>query len=363
LDSASGRLAAGIAVGVVGADGTPHAGVEGTGYCLTLHAADPALRERVAALLERRRGFSHPQVLSALEVGFASSIAYVVEPAARGESLGAKLTRSGPAQPWVVAPVISQIASALGAIHAAGLSHGQLHPGTVWLDVDDGSVQIGALGMGGRGPRHDVELLAALTFELLTGERWTRPTAERELDLTGLVRDQLPSLSERVAAALALGLSATTSGALSGPTAFSQELDRALDGSAAELVGGAFDALNAGNPAMATLLADAAAKYAPNSEDLTVLRYRMTGSSPERLAAAPAMTSLTPAVPIPPPPATHPAAPPPPVDLNPQIVALLAGVTPAEPKTGANPWILFAVGLFFCIIVLTVVGALTFSAS
>ncbi len=50
-------------------------------------------------------------------------------------------------------------------------------------------------------------------------------------------------------------------------------------------------------------------------------------------------------------------------DLDPAVVALLSGVQTAPVKSGSNPWMIFAVGLFFCIIALTVVGAITFSAS
>ncbi|RIL08920.1 MAG: hypothetical protein DCC75_07745 [Proteobacteria bacterium] len=45
------------------------------------------------------------------------------------------------------------------------------------------------------------------------------------------------------------------------------------------------------------------------------------------------------------------------------IVALRSGVQTAPVKSGSNPWMIFAVGLFFCIIALTVVGAITFSAT
>ncbi len=365
VDDSVARLAGGIAARVTGAPGTQFAGVAGTAYCVSVPPGDASLPERVSALLNRRRSFSHPQVLPALETGLAGHVAYVVEPAEIGETLHDKLNRIGPVPPWALAPILAQLADALGAMHRAGLSHGQLHPGVVGLEEISGVAQLGALSVVGRGPRRDIELLAAFTFEMLTGKRWSAPPAppEGELDLVGIVRDRLPGLSLRIAAVIASGLEAGKSGALAGPEAFSEEYGRALDGSSAESLNGAFDALNAGNTAMAVLFADSAAKYAPNSSDLGTLRLRIGGQNPADIFAgvAPMPVNNPPVIPASPTASmVSPSAFP---DLDPAVVALLSGVQTAPVKSGSNPWMIFAVGLFFCIIALTVVGAITFSAS
>ncbi|MCW5809222.1 MAG: serine/threonine protein kinase, partial [Deltaproteobacteria bacterium] len=70
-----------------------------------------------------------------VEEGEAEGMAYIAMELLQGESLAARLDR-GPLPPELAIEVARQVASALGAAHAAGIVHRDLKPDNVWLVPD-----------------------------------------------------------------------------------------------------------------------------------------------------------------------------------------------------------------------------------
>jgi serine/threonine protein kinase len=118
---------------------------------------------------------------------------WIIEPLA-GESVAARIARSGRLMPAESIEIAAALALALGALHSRGLVHGALRASSVVLcPTESGGreVKLVALSSIGQGdPQNDVVALARLVGQMLSGE-------EPDHDDAGSIRGSRPSFSRR----------------------------------------------------------------------------------------------------------------------------------------------------------------------
>ena len=118
----------------------------------TVAAADLASLRREAEAL---RTLAHPGVVRLLDVVPDTDGVALILPYAPGGSLAARLVY-GPLAPVEVADLGARLATALAAVHTAGLVHGDVKPGNVLFDREDQPLlaDLGASRLRGAGPPH-----------------------------------------------------------------------------------------------------------------------------------------------------------------------------------------------------------------
>ncbi|MGH3738919.1 MAG: protein kinase family protein [Micromonosporaceae bacterium] len=129
--------------------------------------ADEMLNAAVAA-----SRVAHPNIVGVYDAIDEGSRAYVVREWVEGKALR-DVVRESPLEPSHAIAVARAVADALSAVHATGVSHGNVHPGTVLLS-DDGRVVLG----DARANDHttieaDVRAVGAILYCALTGH-WPR---------------------------------------------------------------------------------------------------------------------------------------------------------------------------------------------
>ncbi|WP_156178603.1 hypothetical protein [Saccharothrix sp. ST-888] len=109
---------------------------------------DPAYGERIARLVAAavEGAPEHPRLLRPVEAVAAEELLWVAEERPPGRSL-AELLESGPVPPYRAAELAADLASALQALHRAGLAHGNIAPDTVVV-CEDGAALLGGLLLG-----------------------------------------------------------------------------------------------------------------------------------------------------------------------------------------------------------------------
>ena len=169
----------------------------------------------------------HPNVVVIHDSGETTAGAYIVTELLRGHNLGDWLAQSAATPYSGRLAVARQVALGLEAVHAAGLVHGDIKPGNVFVETS-GNVKlldfatarrheslIGSLGPvagtpayaapeavrgGGLGPRADMFAFGVLCFELIAG---ANPFRRASLDetLRAVVTATLPVAAIREAGA------------------------------------------------------------------------------------------------------------------------------------------------------------------
>ncbi|MGH3730576.1 MAG: protein kinase family protein [Micromonosporaceae bacterium] len=114
----------------------------------------------------------HPNIVGVYDAIDEGTRAYVVREWVEGEALR-DTVRDAPLHPSQAIPLARAVADALSAVHATGVSHGNVHPGTVLLSVDNRVVLGDARASDRATAEADVRAVGALLYCALTGH-WPR---------------------------------------------------------------------------------------------------------------------------------------------------------------------------------------------
>lgn len=92
----------------------------------------------------------HPNVARVLDFGTDVELGaeFVVADLGTGGSLAALLAQRGAPPLPLALRMIQEAAAGMAAAHRAGLVHGDLHPGVLWLSRDEGRLRVQVLGLG-----------------------------------------------------------------------------------------------------------------------------------------------------------------------------------------------------------------------
>jgi len=128
---------------------------------------DPAA-EMLQAAVDASRVI-HPNLVGVYDAIDEGSRAYVVREWVDGESLRDLLASAGPLDPARATGIAHSIADALTAVHATGMVHGNVHPGTT-LIADDGRVVLAdARADSADDVETDVRAVGGILYFSLTG--------------------------------------------------------------------------------------------------------------------------------------------------------------------------------------------------
>jgi serine/threonine-protein kinase len=161
-------------------------------------AVDPSFQERFRRESRTAARLHEPHIVPVHDFGEIGGVLFIDMRLVEGASLKAVLARSGPMNPGRAVAIITQVAAALDAAHAGGLTHRDVKPENLLLTADDFVylVDFGIAHSGGEsgltsagsaigscaymaperfsggpvGPPADVYSLACVLFECLTGQ-------------------------------------------------------------------------------------------------------------------------------------------------------------------------------------------------
>jgi serine/threonine-protein kinase len=101
-------------------------------------AGDETFRKRFIREARAAAAVDDPHIIPVYEAGEADGVLFMAMRFVRGGDVRSLLSRNGPLSPHQVMPLISPVASALDAAHAAGLVHRDVKPANMLLDVHPG---------------------------------------------------------------------------------------------------------------------------------------------------------------------------------------------------------------------------------
>ncbi|HEX2080694.1 MAG TPA: TonB family protein [Longimicrobium sp.] len=112
-----------------------------------LHASDAGTLARQGKAAAR---LIHPHVARVLDFGAdaALGVEFVVADLGTGGTLAALLAQRGTPPLQLALRMVQEAAAGMAAAHRAGLVHGDLHPGLLWLSRDEGRLRVQVLGLG-----------------------------------------------------------------------------------------------------------------------------------------------------------------------------------------------------------------------
>ncbi len=114
---------------------------------------EPEFRERFLREAEIGRTLHHPNIIRIFERGDVDSVPYFTMELVKGETLQARLRRTGAVKPRAAAELVAQVAEALDYAHLKGVIHRDLKPSNIMV-LEDGLVKVMDYGIA-RARRFD----------------------------------------------------------------------------------------------------------------------------------------------------------------------------------------------------------------
>src|SRR6185503_1689352 len=100
--------------------------------------ADQAFRQRFIRESRAAAAVDDPHIIPVFEAGETDGLLYIAMRYVPGRDVLTLMNDDGPLPPGRAAAIISQVASALDAAHAAGLVHRDVKPANMLVDVRPG---------------------------------------------------------------------------------------------------------------------------------------------------------------------------------------------------------------------------------
>lgn len=156
------------------------------------HPGGDSAAEMLEAAVDASRVI-HPNLVGVYDAIDEGQRAYVVREWVEGQSLREMVTEQGPLDPARATGIAHSIADALAAVHATGMVHGNVHPGTTLIGDDGRVVLADARADSGDAFESDIRAVGGILYFALTG-RW--PHAEVGVStLPDAVRDGAGTLA------------------------------------------------------------------------------------------------------------------------------------------------------------------------
>jgi len=114
---------------------------------------EPEFRERFLREAEIGRTLHHPNIIRIFERGDVAGVPYFTMELVRGETLQARLRRTGALKPRAAALLVAQVAEALDYAHLKGVVHRDLKPSNIMV-LEDGTLKVMDYGIA-RARRFD----------------------------------------------------------------------------------------------------------------------------------------------------------------------------------------------------------------
>lgn len=143
----------------------------------------------------------HPNLVGVYDAIDEAERAYVVREWVDGQSLR-ELVTDGPMDPARATTIGNAVASALAAVHATGMVHGNVHPGTVMISDDGRVVLADARTDGADSQQSDVRAIGGVLYFALTGH-WPHAEAPLRGATAGHGRAAIPDAVRDAAGAIA----------------------------------------------------------------------------------------------------------------------------------------------------------------
>jgi eukaryotic-like serine/threonine-protein kinase len=156
------------------------------------HPGGDSAAEMLQAAVDASRVI-HPNLVGVYDAIDEGQRAYVVREWVDGEALRELVAQDGPLDPARATAIAHSIADALAAVHATGMVHGNVHPGTTLIGDDGRVVLADARADSADSVETDIRAVGGLLYYALTGH-W--PHAEAgESTLPDATRDAAGALA------------------------------------------------------------------------------------------------------------------------------------------------------------------------
>jgi eukaryotic-like serine/threonine-protein kinase len=134
------------------------------------HPGGDSATEMLQAAVDASRVI-HPNLVGVYDAIDEGARAYVVREWVDGQALREVVNREGPLDPARATAIARSIADAIAAVHATGMVHGNVHPGTTLIGNDGRVVLADARADSADSTETDIRAVGGLLYFALTG-RW-----------------------------------------------------------------------------------------------------------------------------------------------------------------------------------------------